>query len=84
MRIKIAKGKRYAGPLGNFGSGALVNLPDADAKALIDGGYAEAVSEAPEAAAIEPNGETATLDAAPKKRTRKSKGKKVTGAREDE
>lgn len=84
MRIRMLAGKRMAGEVGNFGAGQELEMPDAAADALIEGGYAERVAEAPvptavepEAAAIEPDAETATLPKARKRKTSKPKARKA-------
>lgn len=47
MKIKLRT--TYAGPAGTHASGSIVDMPDDEAKGLIDGGYAAQVGDAPEA-----------------------------------
>jgi len=41
----------YAGPRGNCGPGCVIELPDDEAKGLVDGGYAEYAKAPPAKAA---------------------------------
>lgn len=45
MTVKLKM--RYAGPLGNYGPGAEIPLPDEQAEALINGGFATEVKAKP-------------------------------------
>ena len=74
----------YAGPRGTAGPGSKMELPDDEAKALIDGGYAEEVKPAPKPKAAEvksePGRETASVEqsetaAAPPPRRRRKTSK---------
>ena len=44
--MKIQLKAQYAGPRGVFAPGAVIDVPEAEANALIGGGYAVAVQEA--------------------------------------
>ena len=54
VEICIADGKRYASPRGNFGPGAIVRVPQAEAEALIKAGAAELVAAMPTYADVPP------------------------------
>jgi uncharacterized phiE125 gp8 family phage protein len=60
--MKIRMRTQYSGPAGSFAPGAVVDFPNKEAKALLEGGYAEALAAAPKAKAPEAppkSGETA-------------------------
>jgi hypothetical protein len=72
IRLKVL----IAGPRGVFSPGAVVDLPDAEAVALVDAGVAERVDAPPpkaadlETAAVEPDSEQAVMPRArPRKQT---------------
>lgn len=81
VQICIADGKRYAGPLGNFGPGSVISVPEAEADALIKAKAAERVDAMPKYAevppierAIAPETEDTEQAVSPEK-TRKRKGR---------
>lgn len=83
VEICIADGRRYAGPLGNFGPGAIIRVPQAEADALIKAKAAELVASMPTYAdvqpierAIAPETENTEQAVAPDK-TRKRKGRMI-------
>ena len=47
MKMCINDGTRYAGPHGNAGPGGIVDVPEAEAKALEEGGFAVRVDAMP-------------------------------------
>ena len=58
-RAQVRLLQRMAGPLGNWGPGRVIAVPAAEAKALVDGGFAEYVDlPLPQP----PPAETATLE----------------------
>lgn len=76
MKVKLIT--TYAGPLGTWMAGAIVDLPDEEAKGLVDGGYATRV-EVPASTKVEPapdtEVETAVVEA-PEKAVTRGKGKR--------
>lgn len=46
-KMCINDGHRYAGPRGNAGPGGIVDVSEAEAKALEEGGYADRVDALP-------------------------------------
>ena len=79
MQVKMRTG--YASPAGTCGPGQVIDVPDEEAEALINGGYAEAVggctppvieqAPEPEVATVEPK-----IERAVRKRGRPRKAKK--------
>ncbi len=65
---RVRMRSNYAGPAGSCSAGGEINLPDAEAKGLIEGGYATeiaaAVKPAPKARKPKAKAETATAEPA--------------------
>ena len=47
VKVCILDGKRYAGPLGNFGPGSVIAVPKDEAQGLVKAGAAELVDALP-------------------------------------
>ncbi len=76
MKVKMIS--IYAGPRGTWMAGCTIDLPDKEAKGLVDGGYAENVATVAPSPAREVDVETATVKV-PEKAVTRGKGK--TGRR---
>lgn len=74
MKVKLMT--TYAGPRGTWMAGTEVDFPDAEAKRLVSGGYAELVEVAAQVRNVEV--ETATVEA-PEKAVTRSKDKRRRG-----
>ena len=73
MKVKLIT--TYAGPRGTWMAGCTIDLPDKEAKGLVDGGYAEIVETVAQASERQDDVETATV-AVPEKAVTRGKGKR--------
>ncbi len=73
MKVKLIT--TYAGPKGAFAAGSVIDVSDAEARALVDGRYAELLKTDVMEPTQEPDIETASFEQ-PEKAVTRGKGKR--------